>query len=190
MNFSYCCNHCAILISSNVTKMRYLYENYCVKHLKYHAILFLNLQLHVKTQGGLCMKIILVSHGPFSKGLLESVQMVLGEQEDLAAHCLMPEETPGALFQRLEAEIGESKGDDILFLTDLYHGSPFNVVVSLMKDHKFRHITGINMPLLIDAIMSRNGGHSAEEVCSRLVELAPGTILDVNDLLKKEDMEE
>lgn len=136
------------------------------------------------------MKIILVSHGSFSKGLLESVQMILGEQEDLTAHCLMPEETPAALSQRLEAEIKEVKGDDILFLTDLYHGSPFNVVVSLMKDYKFHHITGINMPLLIDAIMSRNGGLSIQEICSRLVKQAPETILDVDDLLKKEDMEE
>ncbi|MBE7722355.1 PTS sugar transporter subunit IIA [Lacrimispora indolis] len=136
------------------------------------------------------MKIILVSHGYFSKGLLESVQMILGEQENLTAHCLMPEETPAALSQRLEAEIRETEGDDILFLTDLYHGSPFNVVVSLMKDYKFRHITGINMPLLIDAIMSRNGGLSIQEICSRLVKQAPGTILDVDDLLKKEDMEE
>lgn len=136
------------------------------------------------------MKIILVSHGSFSKGLLESVQMILGEQEDLTAHCLMPEETPAALSQRLEGEIKEAKGDDILFLTDLYHGSPFNVVVSLMKDYKFHHITGINMPLLIDAIMSRNGGLSIQEICSRLVKQAPETILDVDDLLKKEDMEE
>lgn len=135
------------------------------------------------------MKIILVSHGPFSKGLLESVQMVLGEQEGMSAHCLMPEETPAALSERLEAEIKKADGEDVLFLTDLYHGSPFNVVVSLMRDYKFYHITGINLPLLIDAIMSRNGGAPVQEICDRLVEQAPGTILDVNKLLE-EDTEE
>ena len=136
------------------------------------------------------MKIILVSHGPFSKGLLESVQMVLGEQEGMSAHCLMPEETPLALSERLETEIKNAEGDDILFLTDLFHGSPFNVVVSLMKDYKFHHITGINLPLLIDAIMSRNGGLSVDDICKRLVAQAPGTILDVDDLFNKEDVEE
>lgn len=135
------------------------------------------------------MKIVLVSHGPFSRGLLESVQMVLGEQDNLSAYCLMPEETPAALSERLEAELREAGGDDILFLTDLYHGSPFNVVVSLMRDYKFHHITGINLPLLIDAIMSRNGGLSTTEICSRLVEQAPGTILDVNSLFQNEEDE-
>lgn len=132
------------------------------------------------------MRIILVSHGPFSKGLLESVQMVLGEQEKLSAYCLMPEETTAALSQRLETEIRDAGGDDILFLTDLYHGSPFNVVVSLMRDYHFHHITGINLPLLIEAIMSRNGGVPIQEICDRLVEQAPGTILDVGKLLNEE----
>lgn len=136
------------------------------------------------------MKIILVSHGPFSKGLLESVQMVLGEQEKMSAHCLMPEETPAALSERLEEELKDAGEEDVLFLTDLYHGSPFNVVVSLMKDYKFHHITGINLPLLIDAIMSRNGGLPVQEICDRLVKQAPETILNVNGLFEKEDAEE
>jgi len=136
------------------------------------------------------MKIILVSHGPFSRGLLESVQMVLGEQKQITAHCLMPEETPAALSQRLEAEIQEAGEDEILFLTDLYHGSPFNVVVSLMRDYRFYHITGINLPLLIDAIMSRNGGMPAQEICDRLVALAPETILNVDHLFHEEETEE
>lgn len=136
------------------------------------------------------MKIILVSHGPFAKGLLESVQMVLGEQKGICAHCLMPEETPAALLDRLEEEIKDAGEEDILFLTDLYHGSPFNVVVSLMRDYKFHHITGINLPLLIDAITSRNGGLSAQKICDSLLDQASGTILDVNRLFEKEHIEE
>ena len=136
------------------------------------------------------MKIILVSHGPFSKGLLESVQMVLGEQSGLSAHSLMPEETPTALSQRLELELKETGEEEVLFMTDLYHGSPFNVVVSLMRDYKFRHITGINLPLLIEAIIGRNAGLSLGEICDKLVKQAGGSILDVDRLFKEEEREE
>ena len=131
------------------------------------------------------MKIILVSHGPFSKGLLESVQMILGDQEGVKAYCLMPEETPAKLSERLEAEIKASGQEEILFLTDLYHGSPFNVVVSLMKEYSFYHITGVNLPLLICAIMSRNEDISGREICKNLMEQAAETILDVNALLER-----
>ncbi len=38
------------------------------------------------------------------------------------------------------------------FLTNLFHGSPFNAVVSLMRDHEFHHITGINIPLAVEVM--------------------------------------
>ncbi len=132
------------------------------------------------------MKFILVSHGGFSKGLLESVQMLVGQQEDIEAYTLMPHEQPAALEERLRNEI-ENTDDEIIFFTDLFHGSPFNVVVSLMRDHEFHHITGINLPLMVEAIMKRNMGASADEICDSIIELAPGTIVDVGKYFTQED---
>ena len=37
------------------------------------------------------MKVIVVSHGDFAKGILSSIQMLLGPQEDLPAFGLYPE---------------------------------------------------------------------------------------------------
>lgn len=132
------------------------------------------------------MKIILVSHGSYSNGLLESVQMILGKQTELDAYGLFPEESPTVLTQKLEKEIQEIGADDILFMTDLFHGSPFNCVVSLMKDYKLHHITGINLPLLIEAIMSRNNGAAIEEICDSIMEAAPETIRDVGKYFGEE----
>ena len=89
------------------------------------------------------MKVIAVSHGSYSKGLVDSVQMLVGEQEI--------NDTP--------------EGEEILFLTDLFHGSPFNAVVSLMRDHEFHHITGIYIPLAVEVMMGRYADKSAEEIC-------------------------
>lgn len=132
------------------------------------------------------MKIILVSHGSYSRGLYESVQMVLGTQENLVAYGLYPEETPAALTEKLEQEIEKGAGAEILFMTDLFHGSPFNCVVSLMQKYQFHHITGINLPLLIEAIMNRKAGAAAGDICSRIIEVAPGTIMDVGKYLNEE----
>ena len=132
------------------------------------------------------MKIILVSHGSYSRGLLESVQMVLGQQDDLVAYGLFPEETPAVLTEKLEQEMGSGDDKEILFMTDLFHGSPFNCVVSLILNYQFNNITGINLPLLIEAIMNRNGGATAEEICSKVIEAAPGTIMDVGKYLNEE----
>lgn len=99
------------------------------------------------------MKVIAVSHGSYSKGLVDSVQMLVGEQESLVAYGLFPEQTVATLTEKLEKEINDTpEGEEILFLTDLFHGSPFNAVVSLMRDHEFHHITGINIPLAVEVM--------------------------------------
>lgn len=119
------------------------------------------------------MKVIAVSHGSFSKGLVESVQMLVGEQEDLVAYGLYPEQTVQTLTEQLEEELKKTpEGEEVLFLTDLFHGSPFNAVVSLMRDYKFHHITGINLPLVITILLERSTTDSVEELCRKAEETA------------------
>ena len=105
------------------------------------------------------MKVIAVSHGSYSKGLVESTQMLVGEQENLVAYGLFPEQTVATLTEKLEAEIQNTKeGEEILFVSDLFHGSPFNAIVSLMEHHDIYHVTGINLPLMVEVMMGRYAG--------------------------------
>ncbi len=137
------------------------------------------------------MKVIAVSHGSFSKGLVESVQMLVGEQEDLTAYGLYPENTVESLTEELEQELkAVPEGEEILFLTDLFHGSPFNAVVSLMRDYKFHHITGINLPLAITILLERDSAASAEELCRKIESMAAETVLYVNKLFEEEKEDE
>jgi PTS system mannose-specific IIA component len=131
------------------------------------------------------VKIVLVSHGGYSQGLKESVQMLVGQQEDLVAYSLLPDEPTTVLREKLEGEMKAADGE-ILFFTDLFHGSPFNVVVSLMGEYDIHHVTGINLPLLLEAIMKRNSGATADEICADIIEVAPSTIVDVKKFLGQE----
>ncbi|MDD3184490.1 MAG: PTS sugar transporter subunit IIA [Anaerostipes sp.] len=137
------------------------------------------------------MKVIAVSHGSFSKGLVDSVQMLVGEQENLVAYGLFPEQTVQTLTEQLEEEVKNTpEGEEILFLTDLFHGSPFNAVVSLMKNYHFHHVTGINIPLAVEIMMGRYADKTAEEICEGLLETAPDTFKYVNALFNDDDEEE
>ena len=123
------------------------------------------------------MKVIAVSHGSYSKGLVDSVQMLVGEQESLVAYGLFPEQTVATLTEKLEKEINDTpEGEEILFLTDLFHGSPFNA--------------GINIPLAVEVMMGRYADKSAEEICRGIMEAAPDTVKYVNDLFDDEEEEE
>ena len=73
------------------------------------------------------MKVILVSHGSFSKGLFETMEMVLGEQQNLSYVGLYPHQGVDILKENIEKEFTKAdEGEEILVLTDLFYGSPFN----------------------------------------------------------------
>ncbi len=137
------------------------------------------------------MKILLVSHGSFSKGLSETMTMVLGPQEDLDYLGLYPEKSVDDLKTCVEEKLKEYGDEEVLVFTDLYFGSPFNAVVQLMERYDVYHITGINVPLLMETIVMKNNGKSIEEICDEVIRLASGSVCDVRkqfkELLEGED---
>ena len=133
------------------------------------------------------MKVIVVSHGDLARGLVGSAQMLAGEQENLLAFGLYPKEDREVLEEKIRGELENTPpNEEVLILSDIFHGSPFNVCVRLSEHYAFRHVTGINLPMLIEVLMDRLGGKRAEEICSHILEDAPSTIKDVNKLLSEE----
>lgn len=132
------------------------------------------------------MKVIVVSHGSYAKGLVDTVQMIAGEQRELESYGLEPEDSVETLKEKLRESIEKTPlGEEILILTDIFYGSPFNTVISLMSEYDLYHVTGINLPLMMEVIMGRYAGKHAEEICKKLLEAAPNTVRDVRELYKE-----
>ena len=132
------------------------------------------------------MKVIVVSHGSYARGLVDTVQMIAGKQEDLEAFGLEPEESVDTLKEKIRQIIEQaSQEEEILILTDIFYGSPFNTVISLMPEYDLYHVTGINLPLMMEVIMGRISGKHAEEICKELLKAAPDTVRDVRELYKE-----
>lgn len=132
------------------------------------------------------MHYILVSHGDLAKSMLGSAQMIVGEQENVSAFGLYPTDDIGGLKDKIEEEIQKIGDQQIICFTDLFSGSPFNAVVGLMGQYSVRHITGMNLPLVLEALMLRmNENNTKEDICAKLIEQAPETFIDVNEYLDK-----
>ena len=128
----------------------------------------------------------MVSHGSYAKGLVDTVQMIAGEQRELESYGLEPEDSVETLKEKLRESIEKTPlGEEILILTDIFYGSPFNTVISLMSEYDLYHVTGINLPLMMEVIMGRYAGKHAEEICKKLLEAAPNTVRDVRELYKE-----
>ena len=135
------------------------------------------------------MRILLVSHGDFSQGILSSAQMIVGNQDNITALGLYPQNSVEDLEHDIENEIQKAaKNEDVLIISDLFSGSPFNAVARLMHKYpRVRHITGMNLPLVLEVVMKRNMNMDIKEISFQAVESAKNAIIDVNRYLEEAD---
>lgn len=102
--------------------------------------------------------IILASHGEFASGIKQTGDMIMGTQDKVEVCLLMPEDSPEQFKSRLEAVVAAfEKDDELLFLVDLWGGTPFNQANQLVKEHagKMEVVSGLNVPMLLQAYSER-----------------------------------
>ncbi|MGQ7596504.1 mannose/fructose/sorbose PTS transporter subunit IIA [Streptococcus suis] len=122
--------------------------------------------------------IIIASHGEFAAGIHQSGSMIFGEQEKVQVVTFMPSEGPDDLYAKLNNALDAFDADDeVLVLADLWSGSPFNQASRLAGEHPERKvaiITGLNLPMLIQAYTERLMDASAgvEKVAANIIKEA------------------
>lgn len=118
------------------------------------------------------VNIILASHGEFAEGILQSAEMIFGEQENLVAATLMPNEGPEDLKAKLDAAV-ESLGEDaeVLFMVDLWGGTPFNQanVIHSEITERTAIVAGLNLPMLLEALGGRMGMDKAHDLAIQII---------------------
>lgn len=119
--------------------------------------------------------IILASHGEFANGILQSGAMIFGEQQNVKACILNPSEGPDDLRAKMEEAIATfDNQDEVLFLVDLWGGTPFNQANALVSKHadKWAIVTGLNLPMLIESYASRFSMETAHEIAAHVLGVA------------------
>lgn len=114
------------------------------------------------------MKILLLSHGFFAKELLRTGAFIMEDINDITCLCL-DEFGIETFSEKLNHYLQEHVQEDILFLCDLAHGSPHNqLMINLLQQQPLHYyvITGMNLPMLLQANIAKNAGESFEKIAS------------------------
>ncbi|MFC4237934.1 PTS sugar transporter subunit IIA [Thalassospira xianhensis] len=108
---------------------------------------------------------VLVTHGDLAKEFVSALQHVVGEQENIAAVCIGPDDD----MEQRRADILASveavdDGQGVVLLTDMFGGTPSNLAISIMEQANVEVIAGVNLPLLIKLASVRIDGTLAQTV--------------------------
>jgi PTS system mannose-specific IIA component len=96
--------------------------------------------------------LIVCTHGKFSEEVVKASEMIFGKQKNIRCITFEPGESADGLVEKYKIAIEElDKKDGILFVVDLFGGSPYNAACRIVIDHDNMDIvTGVNLPMLLE----------------------------------------
>lgn len=126
---------------------------------------------------------ILASHGMFSRGILSSVEMIVGNVKNIHIITAYLEETldvKDEIFNLIESI---PKDDEIIACTDVFGGSVNNELMKYINRNKFHLITGMNLPFLISLFLSEE--EDINKTIANSIEEAREGLIYCNRILNK-----
>ena len=101
------------------------------------------------------MKLLIVSHGEFCNGILDSYKMIAGENKNIVAVSLTDAGIQD-FVERLTDQLAKFASDEVLILTDIKGGTPYNEAYKyyLSNEKRVRVVAGMNLPMVIELGLS------------------------------------
>ena len=118
------------------------------------------------------VSIVLASHGDLAEGLKMTGSMVFGDQPNVATVSLMPSMGPDDFRQKVEEAVASfDDPEDVLFLVDLWGGTPFNQISGLFDAHpSWAILTGVNLPMLVEVYTARfDASKTAHDIAKHVI---------------------
>lgn len=116
--------------------------------------------------------IVIASHGSFAEGIVDTVNMLVGDFPQCATACLLPGMTPEQYDKILEAAVDSvDTGKGVLIFTDIQSGTPYNRSVGLKgRGKNVDVLCGTNVPMVLEMAVDRE--YSREELIDIALENA------------------
>ncbi len=130
-------------------------------------------------------KLLFASHAYLAKGILSSLELIMGHQEQVDILCAYTEEPYDLrteIQRRLDA-LGEQ--DELIVVTDVFGGSVNNEFMSVIADcgQKVHLVAGLNLSLLMNLCSRMDEDGDTAEIIKACLEEARCSMQYCNELL-------
>ena len=125
--------------------------------------------------------IVIMTHGPLAEAIILSASMLFGEFKNIHPLTLEEGEDPNHYFERLLLTV-EKAGENPLFFLDFVGGTPFNTLIRYARDKDVSAVSGVNIPMLLEA------GHQREflsgnELLKAVLEAGTEGMIDLTEMI-------
>ena len=94
--------------------------------------------------------IVIVTHYRLGEEFLQALRLIVPDAPEFHSVSLEPTQTVEEMRARIqEALQAADRGHGVLVLTDMFGGTPSNIALSVLDEHRVEVVTGLNLPMLI-----------------------------------------
>lgn len=112
--------------------------------------------MNEKTPEPVAVGLVIVTHTDYGQKLLEAAEMILGPQANVRSVSVDVGVDTTETVKHLSDCIKQvEQGGGVMIVTDMFGGTPTNLSLSLMAQHRIEVVTGVNLPMLIKILSSR-----------------------------------
>lgn len=128
-----------------------------------------------------------MSHGNFANELLKSAEMIIGKIDKTQSVSLKIGMSIEELLKEAEENI-KLLPNELIILTDMFGGTPNNVAMVLMQKYDAKVICGVNLPMLMELVISRDSqDKDRESIIESVMETGKSSIQLPEIMIFEED---
>ncbi|MGC6767525.1 PTS mannose/fructose/sorbose transporter subunit IIAB [Enterococcus sp. LJL51] len=125
--------------------------------------------------------IVLISHGEMAEGIKSSLEMIVGQQEQVHTVSLRPDGDNIQFENELLLKM-KALNKPVLILADLGGGTPCNVAAKhYMEEEEVDILAGMSLPMVIEAAVNQ------QITVKELLNLSKGSMVDVKAEIKRSE---
>ena len=125
--------------------------------------------------------ILIVTHGDIGLSLLKSAAQILGKSFN-NTNCISVESNHEihTYKKTINSELLKlNSGKGVLIMSDMYGATPTNILKDLVVANKIEVLTGINLPMLIQALTNRDS--ELKKLISDCLKCGKDSVINLND---------
>jgi PTS system mannose-specific IIA component len=130
--------------------------------------------------------IVIVTHSQLGDALIGAAEFIIGNRpEAMASVSIDLSESAEKLRAKIAQGIKKVEGQEgILILTDMFGGTPSNLSYSFLEEGRIEVLSGVNLPILVQAANLRDKNMKLNELAAQLEIFGKKSISLASGILK------
>jgi mannose PTS system EIIA component len=94
--------------------------------------------------------VVIVTHYRLGEEFLQALRLIVPDAPPVQAVSVDPKQSVDEMREAIAQALRRADtGEGVLVLTDMFGGTPSNISLSFLEEHRVEVVTGLNLPMLI-----------------------------------------